>query len=184
MVLVFSLIAIAIAGGLVVFALHKRGEPAHEKTATAAATPTRTSAAANPAPPDVSTRPSPTPPSPAPTTGASTTNASAPSPGSTANGDAAASPALDVLNDSRIKGLAARATKEFRSAGWVVSTIGNFQGDTDVPATTIFYPDGEEPAAARLAAAFGVARVLQAPASLSSQHLTVVLARDWPDTTG
>jgi hypothetical protein len=83
-----------------------------------------------------------------------------------------------VLNDSRIQGLAARAATQFRAAGWVVGGTGNFKGD-DVPETTIFYPAAEKAAAARLAAAFRIGRVLVAPAGLSTTHLTVVLARDW-----
>jgi hypothetical protein len=87
-------------------------------------------------------------------------------------------PSLDVLNDSRISGLAARATAQFRAAGWEVATTGNFHG-SDVPETTIFYPEGNRAAADRLAAGFGIHRVLSSPSSLSSGHLTIVLARDW-----
>jgi hypothetical protein len=85
-----------------------------------------------------------------------------------------------VLNDSRITGLAARATEQFRAAGWDVATTGNFKGP-DVPETTIFYPDGDKAAADRLARQFGIHRLQPATSDLSSSHLTVALARDWPD---
>ncbi|HEX7104918.1 MAG TPA: LytR C-terminal domain-containing protein [Acidothermaceae bacterium] len=82
------------------------------------------------------------------------------------------------MNDSRITGLAARASATFRAAGWNVATVGNFRG-TDVPETTVFYPDGEQAAADRLAAAFGIDRVRPATSGLSQANLTVALARDW-----
>ena len=87
-------------------------------------------------------------------------------------------PPVDVLNDSRITGLAARAAAQLRAGGWSVATVGNFTGD-DVPATTVFYPEGDEAAGRQLASALGVTRVVAAPAALSSSHLTVALAHDW-----
>ena len=86
---------------------------------------------------------------------------------------------LDVLNDSRISGLAHRAAGQFSAAGWVVAVVGNFSGGRDVPATTVFFPDGAQAAAQQLAAHFGIDRVLPAPSFLSASHLSVVLARDW-----
>jgi hypothetical protein len=186
-VLITSLIAIAIVAVAVILTLNKRGEPAHSNAPTAAgstlakhtpSTSPPSSAISSAIPPSVttsvlpSTAPPPTTPpptTPAPSTPAPTTTPAQP-----------ALPALDVLNDSRITGLAARATEQFRAAGWKVATTGNFKGP-DVPETTIFYPDGDKAAADRLARQFGIHRLRPATSDLSSSHLTVALARDWPD---
>jgi len=184
-VLIASLVGIAIAAILVSIALQKRGEPAHNTAPASSpnpleghsplgsASPPESQAAPSSAPvsPSVSPPPSssaPVSPPPAATSGAASQTSSAPAP----------LPALDVLNDSRITGLAARASATFRAAGWNVATVGNFRGP-DVPETTVFYPDGERAAADRLAAAFGIDRVRLATSELSSANLTVALARDW-----
>lgn len=171
-VLIASLIGIAIVAVVVTITLDKRGEPVHQNAPLASrSTLNKQSPSSSPSP--VSTapsQPSPSstpPPSPTPTASATPTSV-------------AAAPELDVLNDSRITGLAARAAATFRSAGWDVAATGNFRG-ADVPQTTIFYPDGEKAPADRLAAQFGIHRLLPAPSGLSSAHLTVVLARDWQD---
>ena len=180
-VLIASLIGIAIVAVIVTVTLNKRGEPAHQNSPQ----PTRsTLKKASPSP----TRPAP--PTLASSAGAPTKSAStsptpsaAPSPSVTASTTAptaptATRPALDVLNDSRITGLAARASETFRSGGWVVALTGNYRG-ADVPETTIFYPDGDKAAAGRLAAQFGIHRLAPASSGMSTTHLTVALARDW-----
>ena len=186
-VLLVSLVCIAIVASLVVLALHKRGEP-RRNSAVAPATPTaatRTPSATGPALPSSSpvsaTSPASTPPSASPSVPVDSPAASPLGPVSESPAAAVVLPALDVLNDSRISGLAARASAQFKAAGWKVATVGNFKGADDVPATTIFYPDGQQAAAQRLGAAFGVTRLLVAPSGMSSTNLTVVLARDWPD---
>lgn len=186
-VLLASIVGIAVAAGLVIFALHLRGEPAHNPGASESpsATPQTSSALpSTPAPTSSSaaTSSSASPPSsaivsslagvPPATTSASKT----PSPTATTAGPA---PAVDVLNDSRISGLAASAAKQLRSDGWQVSAVGNWQGSSDVPSTTVFYPDGDKAAAQRLASKYGVSRVLPAASGLSSSDLTLVLAYDW-----
>jgi len=185
-VLLVSLVCIAIVASLVVLALHKRGEP-RRNSAVAPATPTaatRTPSATGPALPSsspASTSPATSPAAPVASSGEVTPVDSPPGLGSESPAAAVVLPALDVLNDSRISGLAARASAQFKAAGWKVATVGNFKGADDVPATTIFYPDGQQAAAQRLGAAFGVTRLLVAPSGMSSTNLTVVLARDWPD---
>lgn len=177
-VLIASLVGIAIIAVIVTVTLNKRGEPAHQN----APQPTRTALK----------KASPSPTRPAPSTVASTagaptksaspspTSSAASSPSATASTTAptASRPALDVLNDSRITGLAARASATFRSGGWVVAVTGNYRG-ADVPETTIFYPDGDKAAAAGLAAQFGIHRLAPASSGMSTSHLTVALARDW-----
>jgi hypothetical protein len=185
MVLLVSLAVIAVAAGLVAFALHKRGEPAKDASAER---PTSTRASASSRPPLTSTAASKgtskeSAPAPSATAPSTTTGPLSPAPSGSATAPPtdATLPALEVLNDSRITGLAHRAAEELQASGWTVVAVGNFKGHPDVPATTIFYPDGDEAAAHRLADAFGVTRVLEAPSDLSNAHLTVVLARDWPD---
>ena len=182
-VLITSLVAIGIVAVAVIITLGKRGEPAHnDAPAAAGSTIAKHSPSASPPPsvvsPSVSTSVSPSsappPTSPQPTT----PQPSTPTPSTTSAQPPL--PALDVLNDSRITGLAARAAEQFRDAGWDVATTGNFKG-ADVPQTTIFYPDGDKAAADRLARQFGIHRLLPATSDLSSSHLTVALARDWPD---
>lgn len=92
-------------------------------------------------------------------------------------------PPLTVLNNSRITGLAARAAVTFRAGGWPVAVIGNFRGL--IPATTVYYPPGEQAVAQQLAARFPrVTRVLPRFAGLPGSGLTVVLTRYWLDSDG
>jgi hypothetical protein len=177
-VLLLSLVGVAIVAAGVYYALHVRGESAHSSasTPTPSATPTRT-AASHPATPSGS--PSTAPSTSAPPSATASTPSAA---GTTSNAPTTtivvARPALVVLNDSRINGLAAHAAGQFRAAGWTVASTGNYKG-TDVPETTIFYPAGDLAAAQRLATTFHVNRVLAATSGMSRTDLTVVLAHDW-----
>lgn len=89
-------------------------------------------------------------------------------------------PALVVLNDSRITGLAARAAGILRAAGWPVARIGNLPAR--VPETTVFYDPGQQEQAARLVAAgLGVRAALPRGSWLpDSAPLVVVVTRDFP----
>jgi len=181
-VLIASLVAIAVVAVIVTITLDKRGEPAHNN-APAASGSTLAKHSPSASVPSSATSPSgsaiASPPSTPPTTQPPTIQ---PPTASTPSTTAAQHrlPALDLLNDSRITGLAARASEQFRAAGWPIASTGNFKG-ADVPETTIFYPDGEKAAADRLAAQFGIHRLVPATSGLSSSHLTVALARDWAD---
>lgn len=191
-VLLASVAAIAVAAGLVIFALHLRGEPAGNPGASTSPSaspqtssplpttpaPTSSSVATSSSVPPSSAAPPPPSAVVSPSTASASVSASATSSAPTATA-AAPPPAVDVLNDSRISGLAASAAKQLRSAGWRVSTVGNWQGSSDVPTTTVFYPDGDKAAAQRLASQYGISRVLAAPSGLSSSNLTLVLAYDW-----
>ncbi|MGH8891059.1 MAG: LytR C-terminal domain-containing protein [Acidothermaceae bacterium] len=194
-VLLLSLLGIAVAAVVVVVVLRDRGEPAHTTVspkathttaagASASTTPTP-SPVASPSTPITSGNPGPASATSSPT--ARTASATAnPSPTATqaSPSTAPAAPAVDVLNDSTVSGMAARAASRLRGGGWQVATVGNYEG-TNVPATTIFYPGGARAAAQRLAAKYGVTRVLAAAGSsdsgLSTSDLTLVLARDWKD---
>jgi cytoskeletal protein RodZ len=90
-----------------------------------------------------------------------------------------ASVALVVLNETTRSGLAATVATRLRSKGWTVAGVGNFRGE--VPATTVYYPQGHEQAA------LAVAKSLPTPArtrprfgNLSPTRLTVVVASNYP----
>lgn len=96
---------------------------------------------------------------------------------------AAPAPTFDievvVLNQSGRSGLAGSVATNLRDAGWTVPAVGNFRGV--VPATTVYYPPGED------AAALAVASDLAAPprvrprfGNLSTSRLTVVVTTSYP----
>ncbi len=122
--------------------------------------PTATqSSATSPRPPSsTSTSISPTASAP-PTTSTTTTTATSPGqpPAGDGNGEQAKSVPLRVLNNSKIKGLAAEAKADFESDGWQVVEVGNYSA-TNVPTTTAYYRPGtaEEAAAKALASTFGM----------------------------
>lgn len=180
-VLIASLIGIAIIAIVVTVTLNKRGEPARKNAPQQTNSTLRKSSPSPTRPATSASASSGSPTAPASTTPPSSTSSSASSSSASTAGPTATTaprPALDVLNDSRVTGLAARAAATFRSAGWDVTSTGNFHG-TDVPETTIFYPDGDKTAADQLAAQFGIRRLAPASSGLSQTHLTVALARDW-----
>jgi hypothetical protein len=85
-----------------------------------------------------------------------------------------------VLNQTGRGGLAGRVADALRGDGWTVATTGNFRGA--VPATTVYYPAGEEEAAALLAADLpGPDRTRPRFGNLSRSRLTVVLADDFEE---
>lgn len=188
-VLVASLIGIAIIAVIVTVTLSKRGEPANKNVSqptrgqqhkSSPAPSSAPSSGTSPSGSSSGTSPSGSPTAPTSNSPSSSGTATPPAPGSTTAATQPSAPrlALDVLNDSRITGLAARAASTFRAGGWDVASTGNFRG-TDVPETTIFYPDGDKAAADQLATQFGIHRVEAASSGLSETHLTVALARDW-----
>jgi hypothetical protein len=110
-----------------------------------------------------------------PTTAAAPSRAT-PTQGSTAQGSAA-TPPLTVLNNSRRRGLAVSAAGRFRAGGWPVAVTGGFTGR--LRTTTVYYGPGQRVAAERLAARFGLPRVLPRFAGLPGAGLTVVLTSDY-----
>ncbi|ABK51874.1 hypothetical protein Acel_0098 [Acidothermus cellulolyticus 11B] len=127
-------------------------------------------------------------PTPSPTAGSSTSEASTATP-SSADSTVPSSPSVsmtrpvvDVLNNSRIRGLAAKAAKDVQAAGWTIGTVGNYSAHV-LPATTVFYPAGERDAAEQLAAEFHIRQLSPADPQMSGAHLTLVVTRDW-DTLG
>jgi hypothetical protein len=62
-----------------------------------------------------------------------------------------------VYNNSTIRGLAARAARDLRAAGWTVVEIGNY-ADGIIPTSTAYYQEGtdQKAAAEALGAEFGM----------------------------
>lgn len=118
----------------------------------------------------------------APTT--TTTGASTP-PGD-GNGEPEKSVPVRVLNNSKIRGLAATAEADLKADGWKVVSIGNYSA-SNLPETTVFFRPGtdEEAAARALAAAFGL-EVQPRIDTLASQPagVLVVVTNDYADNDG
>lgn len=111
----------------------------------------------------------------APSTAVPTHPAPAPTPGSSV-----AKAPLTVLNNSRIRGLADRATGDFHAGGWPIRYVGNFTGR--VVDTTVYYGPGQLAVAEQLARQFpAIARVLPRFDGLPGQGLTVVVTRHYTD---
>lgn len=146
--------------------------PSPRASSSSTAAPSRASATPTPA---ASGTPSTAPESPAAQggTAAATGSPEAEGPGA---GDEAGLQGLPVvvLNQSGRPGLASRTAASLRSAGWTVSSVGNFRGA--VPSTTIYYPDGALAAAQALADQLpGPDRVRPVFSGISATKLTVIL---------
>ncbi|MGY2127198.1 LytR C-terminal domain-containing protein [Blastococcus sp. SYSU DS0617] len=91
-----------------------------------------------------------------------------------------------VLNATNVTGLAARIAGTVTSGGWESPGVGAYEGD-DVPATTVFYTEGDETqrqAAVQLVDQFpelqGPApRFFELPAEITAPSLVIVAAGDW-----
>lgn len=123
------------------------------------------------------------PPTAVPPTEASPTAAGTPSPTPTPSvtppPTPATRPAITVLNNSRINGLAARAASDFAAGGWRIAGTGNLRGRT--PQTTVYYAPEHAAAAAALRRQFPKIRAAQPRyAGLpGAGGLTVVVTRDY-----
>ena len=121
-------------------------------------------------PPLRTTRPPTTPPA----TTAPATPSPPPSP------TVAAKPAVTVLNNSRITGLAKKAAGDFAAGGWPIAGTGNLSGR--LARTTVYYAPGHRPAAEALRRQFPAITDM-APRYQGlpgSSPLTVVVTRDYP----
>lgn len=93
---------------------------------------------------------------------------------------------LTVLNATSITGLAAKISTATVSGGWEAAGIGAYEGD-DIPATTVFYTEGDATqleAATQLVEQFpqlaGPApRFFELPAEITTPGLVVVATGDW-----
>jgi len=103
-----------------------------------------------------------------------------PTPSPTPSPTVQARPAITVLNNSRINGLAAKAAGDFRAGGWRVVATGNLSGR--LPRTTVYYGPAQREAAAALRRQFpAIAEMAPRYAGLPGEGgLTVVVTRDYP----
>jgi hypothetical protein len=119
-------------------------------------------------PPSSPARPAPTSRPPASAT---------PSP--TPTPTAAERPAVTVLNNSKITGLAAKAAADFARGGWRIAGTGNLSGR--LARTTVYYAPGQADAAAALRRQYpAIAESAPRYAGLPGDGLTVVVTRDYP----
>ena len=84
-----------------------------------------------------------------------------------------------VLNQTSRGGLAGSVADQLRGEGWTVPAVGNFRGI--VPATTVYYPVGQEAAAQAAAESLPTApRIRPRFGNLSTSRLTVVVTDSYP----
>jgi cytoskeletal protein RodZ len=108
-------------------------------------------------------------------------------PGGDGNGESTKTVPVRVLNNSKIKGLAAKAEADLKADGWNVTAKGNYSA-TNVPTTTVYYRPGnaEEEATARaIATEFGLA-VEPRLKTLASEPagVIVIVTNDYGNTGG
>ena len=120
----------------------------------------------------------------APSTPAATPSASSTPTASASSSDAVVGPAdfaveVVVLNQTSRSGLAGEVATRLRDQGWTVPAVGNFRGV--VPATTVYYPAGDEAAARAAAEDLPTApRIRPRFGNLSTTRLTVVVTDSYP----
>lgn len=149
-ILAAGLIALVI-GAIAYFVLPTLGLTGSPAAATSSSVPATSSAP--------SSAPSSAAPSPAPSSAA----AESPTPTAPA-AQADKSLAVGVYNGTGTAGLGNRVAATARSAGWTVSTIGNW-GGAPVNASVVYYKSAAQEASAKaLAADVGIANVQVAPA--------------------
>ena len=78
-----------------------------------------------------------------------------------------------VLNQTATRGLAASVANLLRTKHWVVTGVGNWQGN--IGATTVYYPPGMAAAARSLAYDLRVVRIRPIVPGMLANRLTVVL---------
>ena len=87
--------------------------------------------------------------------------------------------AVVVLNQTSRAGLAGEVATRLRGEGWTVPAVGNFRGV--VPATTVYYPPGQEAAAQAAAETLPTTpRIRPRFGNLSTTRLTVVVTDTYP----
>jgi cytoskeletal protein RodZ len=175
-----SLLAILAVTSLITALYVWRGEEARPPSAAASgSSQTPHSSTTSPATTAADTATATTEPA---TTEPATTTTSAPTGHKTKRVPGAqlrASIEIVVLNQTGQAGLAATAATRLRAKGWTVNTVGNFHGV--VPATTVYYPVGQEAAATAAAKSLPTPpRVLPRFGNLSLTRLTVVVTSNYP----
>jgi LytR cell envelope-related transcriptional attenuator len=83
---------------------------------------------------------------------------------------------VEVYNNTSIDGLAASRAAQLQDAGWQVVGVDNWYGD--IPASTVYHPDGFSAEAKQLAEELGISRVRGSVAPMRFDRLTVILTED------
>jgi hypothetical protein len=87
-----------------------------------------------------------------------------------------ARPAVIVLNGTTTAGLASKTGDALSSAGWVIDTVGNWEGDP-LEANTVYYGPSAQDFAQQLADAVG-GQIAEAMPDMSQTSLTLVIAKN------
>jgi hypothetical protein len=84
---------------------------------------------------------------------------------------------VEVFNNSGISGLAGSTAARAQRAGWRVVGSDNWYGT--IPATTVYFPPGQEREAGLLGKDLGIARIKPAIPPMGGDRLTVILTSDY-----
>lgn len=148
-------------------------------------TTSRSSETPRPPSSNTSSVPAPGPGSESPTTTTTTTGSGQTVPPD-GNGEPTKTVPVRVLNNSKIKGLAAKAASDLKADGWNVTETGNYSAGI-IPTTTVYYrPGTEEEATARaIGEAFGL-RVQERFEGIkdASPGVIVIVTNDYGDSDG
>jgi hypothetical protein len=164
-----SLLAVLAVAALITSLAVWRGEDPDQPTAAASTTSPRSTREAL---------------SQAPSTSAAAPSASTKPSVSARSSDSVTRPAdvaveVVVLNQTGRAGLAGQVATRLRGRGWTVPAVGNFRGV--VPATTVYYPPGQEAAAQAAAESLPTTpRIRPRFGNLSATRLTVVVTDTYP----
>lgn len=168
-----SLLAVAAVASLITALAVWRGETPGQPGAVASQT---TRPPSNPAQKAAGETPSATPSTPSATPTTTPTSQESQSPEPVVE---SFDTEVVVLNQTSRAGLAGEVADRLRASGWSVPAVGNFRGT--VPSTTVYYPDGEQAAAAAVAADLPTEpRVRPRFGNLSTTRLTVVVTDSYP----
>ncbi|HTW21274.1 MAG TPA: LytR C-terminal domain-containing protein [Mycobacteriales bacterium] len=183
-------VALVVVGAVVALLIWINGKP-NGSTAAAAggshsaipSTPASSPSTTAPASPSPSTS---VPVAGGPSPGASSPVASGGSPSASSAtthtgkpADRTAKAPVQVLNNSRLTGLAHQVAGEIESKGWHVGVIGNLQGV--ISETTVYYSAGNKAAAKHLAREFAEVRRVEpnSDVGLTQTGITLVITADW-----
>ncbi len=84
---------------------------------------------------------------------------------------------VEVFNNTGISGLAGSTAARAQGAGWRVVGSDNWYGT--IPATTVYFPPGQERQAGLLGKDLGIARIKPAIPPMGGDRLTVILTSDY-----
>jgi hypothetical protein len=160
------------------------GTPPSSATSTITGPPSSRTKTKTSTPP--TSRTTTTPPSSTSSSGSPSGTVVQPPPGGDGNGEPAKSVPVRVYNNSKIKGLAAKAAADLRADGWQVTDVSNYPYGT-IPTTTAYYRPGteEESAAKSIATTFGMkAEPRFEGIQAAPPGVIVIVTNDYQNATG